>query len=594
MRTNKTNFRLGEILLKKGIVDNETLERALEVQEKEPAENKRKLGEILIDEFNKNRDQVHREIALAYGFEEFNISYTIIDEERINFIKTVFDNLKNGNREKILNKRLLPFKIDARKKDLLILICPDPTDREISNLAVHLGYPKYEVLYASAEFIDGLIEKVGIHTNEFLQNLDTIQSETEIFEEESEIDEETLDNEINKGFLTNLVEGCLVEAVKKFASDIHIIPKENNNVEIHFRIDGKLRLWHIQENTKPEAVSAVFKDVSRNVDRFERESAQDGFIQRKIDGTIIRFRVSILPIVGSEYEKKWESIVIRVLDDRKTITDFDKLGIQKIAKEHLIKSITKPQGLVILTGPTGCGKSTTLIAALSYVMNPSLNVITVEEPVEYLIRGARQLKIGYKMNFEQAMRSILRHDPDIVMVGEMRDVQTAEIAIKLANTGHLTFSTLHTNDAPSVVSRLYKMGVEPFLIANAINIVVAQRLVRTLCPECKRPMKKVESHKLVALNFTKEEMESVTFYEAVGCTKCYSGYKGRTAIHEALYFTNEIRNIILQSAENINENLLFEAGKRNGMLTLRESGKERIKEGVTTCEEILCATIDDE
>ena len=592
MRTSKINYRLGEILLKKGIVDKETLGKALEVQEKEPSGKKRKLGEILIDEFDKDRNQVYREIALAYGFNEFDTSGAIIDEERIRFIKNVFDNLKNGNREKILNKRLLPFSLDKKKKDVLIIICPDPTDREISNLAVHIGYPKYEVLYACTEFVDELVEKAGIHTNEFLQNLEIIQNEVEILDEESEIDEEALDSEINKGFLVNLVEGCLVEAVKKNASDIHIIPKENNKVEIHFRIDGKLRLWHVQENTKPEAVCAVFKDISKNIDRFERESAQDGFIQRKINNYTIRFRVSILPIVGAEFERKLESIVIRILDDRKSITDFDKLGIQDTAKKHFIKSITKPQGLVILTGPTGCGKSTTLIAALSYVMKPSLNVMTVEEPVEYLIRGARQLKIGHKMDFEQAMRSILRHDPDIVMVGEMRDLQTAEIAIKLANTGHLTFSTLHTNDAPSVVSRLYKMGVEPFLIAYAINIVVAQRLVRTLCPDCKRPVKELIPGKIDALGFTEDEIQSVTFYEAVGCTKCYSGYKGRTAIHETLYFNSEIRNLILQSAENIDEQSLFEAGKRNGMFTLRESGKKRIKEGVTTCEEILCATTD--
>lgn len=586
----KKHLRLGEILVNKGVVSEEIVEKALKIQEEESFEKRRKLGEILTDEFGINKDDINRESSRFYGFREFDPSKEVVDEERIKFIKGVYDSLKDGKREIAINKKLLPFKIDENKKDVLIIISPDPTDREILELTAQMGYPKYEVLYSNSGYIDELSEKIGILTNEFLRNLENIQDKVEIVEEETEIDEEALDKDINKGFLVNLIEGCLVEAVKKGASDIHMIPKENNRVEIHFRVDGKLRQWHVQENTKPEAVASVFKDASKNVDRFERESAQDGFMQRRIDGNIIRFRVSILPIIGGEFERRLESIVIRVLDDRKMVTDLGKLGLQKVAKKHFIESISKPQGLVILTGPTGCGKSTTLVAALSYVLKPSLNVLTVEEPVEYFIRGSRQLKIGPKMGFEQAMRAILRHDPDIVMVGEIRDLQTAEIAIKLANTGHLTFSTLHTNDAASVVSRLYKMGVEPFLIAYAVNIVVAQRLVRLLCPRCKKPAEKIDPAFASTLGFTEEELNSSTIYEAVGCSKCFSGYAGRVAIHEALYFNKEIRNIILKSAENIDEGSIKEAGIRNGMLTLRESGKERIKEGLTTCEEILFAT----
>jgi type IV pilus assembly protein PilB len=187
---------------------------------------------------------------------------------------------------------------------------------------------------------------------------------------------------------------------------------------------------------------AVVKDRSKGMDRFERERAQDGFIQREIDGHIIRFRVSVLPMVGTELKNKFESVVIRILDDRKVIKDLDKLGLTGYTKDVFVKAINQPQGMIILTGPTGSGKSTTLVAALYQVIDPTVNVLTVEDPVEYVIEGARQLKIGYKMNFEQAIRSILRHDPDIVLVGEMRDKETAETAIKLANTGHLTFSTL--------------------------------------------------------------------------------------------------------------------------------------------------------
>jgi type IV pilus assembly protein PilB len=265
------------------------------------------------------------------------------------------------------------------------------------------------------------------------------------------------------------------------------------------------------------------------------------------------------------------------------------------AKQFFHQAIAKPQGIVIMTGPTGSGKSTTLVAALHHVIDPTVNVLTVEEPVEYIIRGARQLKLGPKMNFDQALRGILRHDPDIVLVGEMRDKATAEIAIKLANTGHLTFSTLHTNDAPSAVSRLYKMGIEPFLIAYAINIIVAQRLIRTLCSACKRaiPKDEIDRELYLKFGFTEEDLETCMLYEAAGCDKCSGGYKGRAAIHEALYFTKEVRHLIIKSGSDVDEEKVRNQAIKDGMWTLRRSGIERVKAGQTTLEEIASATTDE-
>jgi type IV pilus assembly protein PilB len=296
-------------------------------------------------------------------------------------------------------------------------------------------------------------------------------------------------------------------------------------------------------------------------------------------------------MVGTELKNKFESIVIRILDDRKVIKDLDKLGLIGYAKEAFVKAINEPQGMVILTGPTGSGKSTTLVAALYQVISPEVNVLTVEDPVEYVIEGARQLKIGFKMNFEQAIRSILRHDPDIVLVGEMRDKETAETAIKLANTGHLTFSTLHTNDAPSAVSRLYKMGIEPFLIAYAINLIVAQRLIRKLCDKCKQKVKEIDDGLVKALEINKEEWKKYTIYKAVGCNECNNtGYKGRLAIHEALYFTKEIRQIIVSSGVEVDEERIRQQSKKDGTLNLRESGLEKVKQGLTSFEEVIANT----
>ncbi|MDY6914821.1 MAG: GspE/PulE family protein, partial [Candidatus Cloacimonadota bacterium] len=400
--------------------------------------------------------------------------------------------------------------------------------------------------------------------------------------------------EINQSLLVNLFEGTLIEAVRKGASDIHIIPISKTSVDFLFRIDGKLHHWYRRENTSPEAIAAVVKDRSAGVDRFERTRGQDGFTQRKVDKHLIRFRISILPITSEEFERKFESIVIRVIDDRNVITNLKELGFQKHAEKMFQKSISKTKGIVLLTGPTGSGKSTTLMAALHHVMSPSKNVLTCEDPVEYLIRGARQLKIGHRFTFDEAIRSILRHDPDIVMVGEIRDKVTAEVAIKLSNTGHLTFSTLHTNDAPSAISRLYKIGIEPFLIAYAVNIVVAQRLVRKLCPYCKKAISAEKYEAAMQLGLNREELESGKIFEAgSGCDHCLDGYKGRLNICEALYFSKDIRKAIVKSGKEIDEEAIREIAIKEGMLTLRESGLDRVRNGLTSVEEIATATTEE-
>jgi type IV pilus assembly protein PilB len=587
--------KIGFALLKKGVIDYETLEKSLRVKDTEGKKNRRNLGQILVNDFNADHDAVFREVAGLYAFREVTLADETLDRSRIEFIRRFIDALPDTARDMLIQAKVIPLKFDEKQPDKLVVIAADPTDRRIPLITRNFSTKKYEVAYCRLKEIESLLEQVVPPENLFLKQLEDSKGGLEVKEDEGLVDEEALEAEISNSALVNLVEGSLVEAVRQGASDVHILAKEGKRTEFWFRVDGNLKMWHIQENTSPEAVAAVVKDRSKNVDRFERDASQDGFIQRMIDDTMIRFRVSIMPIVGVEFKHKFESIVIRVLDDRKVITDLDKLGLQGPAKAFFYQAIAKPQGIVILTGPTGSGKSTTLVAALHQVIDPTVNVLTVEEPVEYIIRGARQLKISPKMGFDQAIRGILRHDPDIVLVGEMRDKATAEIAIKLANTGHLTFSTLHTNDAPSAVARLYKMGIEPFLIAYAINIIVAQRLIRTLCPVCRKAMDKKDLDRDVyrKFGFTDMDLEEHTIYEAAGCEKCNGGYKGRAAIHEALYFTREIRAMIVKSGSDVDEEMIRTQAIKDGMWTLRQAGIERIKEGRTTLEEIASATTDD-
>jgi type IV pilus assembly protein PilB len=591
----EVNDKIGYLLFKKGIIDAPTLDKALSAKFNDRNKLRRNLAQILVDDFNYDHDEIFREVAILYAFRELDIDLSTIQPDHLDSIRKMVEEGGEELKELMLKNQVIPFIYDERTKDKLIIAATDPTNRNVQKVAFGLNAKKYEVIFIKKKDYDLLIEKIFPPENEFLQNIsedieDFIPSE----DLAEDLDEDELDAEINKSALINLVEGALLEAVRKGASDIHFIPCSGHRTEIYMRIDGTLRLWHVQENTLPEAVIAVVKDRGKGMDRFERELAQDGFIQRAIDNYIIRFRVSVLPMVGTELKNKFESVVIRILDDRKVIRDLEKLGLTGVAKQKFIKAINQPQGMVILTGPTGSGKSTTLVAALCQVINPEVNVLTVEDPVEYVIEGARQLKIGHKMNFEQAIRSILRHDPDIVLVGEMRDKETAETAIKLANTGHLTFSTLHTNDAPSAVARLFKMGIEPFLIAYAINLIVAQRLIRKLCPKCKKRETEFDEVYMEAAGLNVEEWKQYEIYKAVGCDECGgTGYKGRMAIHEAFYFTKEIRHLIVKSGEEVDEEKLKDQAKKDGTLTLRESGLERVKTGLSSLEEVLSSTTED-
>ncbi len=583
--------KIGYLLFKKGIIDAQVLEKSLAVKAEERGKIKRNLAQILVQNFDFDHDVIFKEVAILYAFRELELPEGDQLQNRIESIKQFVNRVDEQLKQMMSEHKVIPYAYDERLKDKLILAAIDPTDRSIPKIAYALNARKYEVAFLKKKDYDKIIQSILPIENIYLKAIEDSSTEMDIQGDEASLDEQELDAEINKSALINLVEGALVEGVRKGASDIHFIPKSGHKTEILIRIDGNLQPWHTQENTLPEAVVAVIKDRSKGMDRFEREKAQDGFIQREIDGQVIRFRVSVLPMVGTELRNKFESVVIRILDDRKVVKDLDKLGLTGFAKESFTKAINQPQGMVILTGPTGSGKSTTLVAALYQVIDPSVNVLTVEDPVEYVIEGARQLKIGYKMDFEQAIRSILRHDPDIVLVGEMRDKQTAEVAIKLANTGHLTFSTLHTNDAPSAVARLYKMGIEPFLIAYAINIIVAQRLIRKLCDHCKTKVAKLDEDLITAAGVDIDEFKNHTIYAAKGCDKCNgTGYKGRMAIHEALYFTKEIRQIIVRSGVEVDEEKIRIQAKKDGSKSLRDSGVEKVLLGLTSVEEVLAST----
>ena len=588
-------------LLRSGLVEDKHVREALNQWRRKGEQDT--LWRWLARHPDVDTDAVFAEAARIYAFPSAGFGEGRPDPA---FVKAFVEGLPGAQQDQLLAFGVLPVEYETdpeRRQRRLVLAAQDPGSPDVLGLVHAIGLEPFDLRYASDTAIRPLLTELFPKRNEYLERVQDEQWAYDLgatFDtgQKSLVDEDAIEAEINRSGLINLFEASLVEGVRMGVSDIHIWPNADRHTEFHFRIDGELQHWHTEDKVHPEALLAVVKDKAGNVDRFERDMAQDGFIQRTVDGALIRYRVSVLPIATANREIRAESIVIRILDDRKVLTDMGKIGLLPDALTAFQKAIRQPHGMVILTGPTGSGKSTTLVAALSQVVRPQVNALTIEDPVEYIIRGVRQIKLGPRLDMERALRSVLRHDPDIVMVGEMRDRETAELAVKLANTGHLTFSTLHTNDAPSAVSRLYKMGLEPFLIAYAINLVVAQRLLRTLCETCKRPDPDPDTVLLRELGFTAQEIAETTFYDAgerPNCPGCKGiGYRGRRAIAEALYFSRAVRHIIVNARGDVDEDAIRDQAVSEGMLTLVASARELVKLGETSVPEILRVTSSDD
>ncbi len=584
-------------LRNKGIVEDEHIQRAwAEWQKLREQDMRVPLWRVLALDQDLESELIFKEASLLYAFAEASVDQA----EALAFLERHEDRFQTEAWDEMVEHFVLPIGIErdgVTGENKWLFVTHDPTRPEIHQVLQGLRLRRFEVMFASETVIGSLIADSFLGRNEYLEVLGeetAVDMGMSYESDDTVLDEEALEAEMSRSQLINLFEAALLDAVRMGASDLHIYPDADGQIVIQLRVDGELEDWRTESRFRPEAFLAVVKDNSTNVDRFDRDIAQDGFIQRWIDDTLIRFRVSVLPIASAQQHLSAESIVIRVLDDRKVLTDLRQIGLLDDAYKRFQEAIRQPHGMVILTGPTGSGKSTTLVAALHQVVTPKVNVLTVEDPVEYLMRGIRQIKLSHKLDLEGALRAILRHDPDVVMVGEMRDRDTAELAIKLANTGHLTFSTLHTNDAPSAVSRLYKMGVEPFLIAYAINIIVAQRLIRKLCPSCRIPDPNPDFGFLRHIGFSDEDIYGSTIYQAGGDSDCRvckgSGYKGRRAIAETMLFTQKIRNLIMGSEDLVDEDTLRQVAVEEGMTTLPSAARQLVLTGETSVEEAIRVT----
>ncbi len=478
------------------------------------------------------------------------------------------------------NNCFIPVKGDNGE---VLIITNNPLNIDIGEIKTILKRD-VKVLLSNEEKILESIEKFYYHPSSSKKVIEDLSSE-EILHLEENIDTETgnLLDLANKAPVIRIVNQIIYKAISMRASDIHLQATENF-LKVRYRIDGVLHdIFVLPKKFHPPIITRI--KIMSNLDIAEKRIPQDGRTSIKVDSKKIDIRISILPTFFGE------SVVLRLLDRATFLLSLEELGFSEENYKKFHQLIHSDHGIILLTGPTGSGKTTTLYAALSKINNPGINIITLEDPVEYNLEGINQIQINPKvgLTFANGLRSILRHDPNVIMVGEIRDIETAEMAIQASLTGHLVFSTLHTNDAPSAIIRLIDMGIEPYLIASSLIGVMAQRLVRLNCPNCS-VYEKPPSDLLSELKIEDEAFLENKFMRGQGCEKClYEGYYGRTGIFELLVIDDEIRELILKRVSSTD---IKKIGIKKGMKTLRMDGIEKVKKGLTTISEVLRVTQD--
>ncbi len=566
-----TGNRLGELLVREKLISLQQLRKAQDEQ-KRSGQNLgytlAKLGYISDGEITNFLSAQYR--LPAIDLEEYEIDADII---------------KLVGRDVCEKHKILPV---SRSGSSLIVAMADPTNlHAIDDIKFLTGY-NVEPVVASETAIQNAIERyynAGPSYEEVMADFDLGDEDIDFTAEEEDFNALELERQSEDAPVVRLVNVLLLNAIRKGASDIHVEPYEKR-LRVRYRIDGVLH----EEMTPPLKLKAALVSrlkIMSQLDIAERRLPQDGRIKLKLGkGREMDFRVSVMPTMWGE------KVVLRLLDKGNLQLDMTKLGFDQEPLDHFKWAITQPWGMVLVTGPTGSGKTTTLYSALSDLNKSDVNISTAEDPVEYNLHGINQVQMHDEigLNFAMALRSFLRQDPDIIMVGEIRDFETAEISVKAALTGHLVLSTLHTNDAPATISRLLNMGVEPFLITASVNLVLAQRLARRVCVDCKHPHE-IEEAALIDMGVTPEQLKEGRVFKGVGCNTCNgTGYKGRVALYEVMRFTDDLKEMVLQGASTAE---LKVAAIKRGMATLRASGIRKMLEGMTTPEEILRVTMSD-
>ncbi len=567
--------RLGEMLIKAGLISQKQLQEALQLQKT----NGGKLGYNLVRLGHVKEEDITSLLSEQYGVPAIHLEHFEIDESILKHIPSD------------VAQKYLVIPIERTGATLTVAMADPSNVFALDDIRFITGYQVEPVVAAEASIREAIGRYYGsTHELQLKEIMDEIAKEEvadlEVEDEQGEISAEDLEQASQDAPVVKLCNLIMTDAVRKGASDIHVEPYEKD-FRVRFRIDGVL-----YEQLRPpmklrEAIASRLKILAK-LDISEKRLPQDGRIKMrmKLDSKTkeIDYRVSTVPCLHGE------KIVMRLLDKEGLKLDLTKLGFEEESMQKFERAIMKPYGMVLVTGPTGSGKTNTLYSAVGQLNKPETNIMTAEDPVEFNIEGCNQvqMKEAIGLNFASALRAFLRQDPNIILVGEIRDFETAEIAVKAALTGHLVLSTLHTNDAPSTISRLMNMGIEPFLVATSVHLIQAQRLVRRICKECKEEFK-LPRKALQDLGYSDEEVDTVKVYKGRGCPTCNnSGYKGRVALMEVMEMSEQLREMVLMGANAVE---LKRQALQEGMITLRRSGLVKISNGVTTIEEVVRETV---
>jgi type IV pilus assembly protein PilB len=565
---------IGRVLTKMGKVNREQVTEALEFQKRKGGA----LGRILIDLGYIKESDLNTALAAQRGYETVDLSGINISPATLAAVHAQF----------ATTNKILPIAFDPASKKLTVVMANHENFRALDDLRTMMGYTVTAKI-GDPEAVDKLLNKhyqaAAESIGEIIGNLTSDSALAELKNRGESIDLDSLKEAADSNPVRKLINLVLLQAIKDKASDIHFEPFEDE-FKMRYRIDGVLYEMMPPPTHIAPAISSRIK-VMANLDIAERRMPQDGRIELNVNNQPIDLRVSVLPTMFGE------SVVMRVLDRSNVSLDLDKLGLREDDLTAIRQLIHKPNGIVIVTGPTGSGKTTTLYSALRELNDISSKLITAEDPVEYDIDGIIQCQIkpDIELTFGRILRSMLRQDPDIILVGEIRDKETAEIAVQASLTGHLVFSTLHTNDAPSAIARLLDLGLEPFLVTATLEGIVAQRLVRRICNNCKAEYTPTEEQ-LMELELRSEDVRDRKFYYGKGCDACNNtGYRGRQGIYEIMYLDDDMRDMIIKHAST---QILRAESRKRGMRTLRQSGLMAIYDGVTTIEEVVRETITEE
>ena len=565
--------RLGDLLVREGLLDNKQLARALQEQKG----SNDKLGSILVRLNFITEEKLIAFLSRQYGIKSITLSQLDVDPDVLKLVP-----------EQLARKyEVLPVKLQGNQ---LTLAMGDPTNvfalddvGFMTNLQV---IPVVASQAAIRKAIDHAYESQGGGMADLVSEFEGAAADVELVdggdESAAKVDVFELKESADEAPIVRLVNMILVDAIRRGASDIHLEPYEKV-FRVRFRVDGVLH----EIMTPPKRLEAALTSrvkIMASLDIAERRLPQDGRIRLRFNQRDIDFRVSTMPTIFGE------KTVMRILDKESLQLDLAMLGFDPWCLEQFTTAIHNPYGMILITGPTGSGKTTTLYSAIHTINSPDINIMTAEDPVEYNLKGVNQVQINEEIGrtFAGALRAFLRQDPDVILVGETRDLETAQIGIRAALTGHLVLTTLHTNDCPSTVARLLDMGIPPFLVSSSLTLILAQRLGRRVCKDCKQPYE-ADEETLVPYGHIPQGLGKVTFYKGKGCATCsFTGMRGRVAIYEVMPASQEIRDLIIRNAPAVE---IGEMAQAQGMKSLRQNALQKVLDGIMTVEEVLRVTL---